>query len=293
VSWVDDLRDAMAAVDLMPATPLVIDGRIHRFDVRGERHLSRSGWYVIHADGRPAAAFGSWRTGERHTWSASEVPVTPVSRLALRAEKERRRSEQSAEHENAARRAASIWERTSDPDPQHQYLQAKHVFAHGLRQHRDLLVVPLRDVDGRLWSLQFISPTGEKRFLRGGRTRGLFFLIGKPSSRTWLCEGYATGASLHERFCEQVVCAMTAGNLLSVGEAIASAWGHDSLAIMGDDDWRTPGNPGATKARAAADALGCDWFLPEFPVERPTWATDFNDAARLSRQLACRREETA
>lgn len=289
MSWVDELRAEMAATGLLPAIPLVIDGHLHRFDVDGDRRGSRAGWYVVHSDGRPAAAFGSWRSGEQHTWSAhGDGPRSPLDdweREAIRAERERRRAVEQAAQETAARRAAEIWGRCLDVEPAHPYLRAKSVAAYGLRQYCDLLVVPLRDVRGRLWSLQFINPTGEKRFLRGGRVRGLFHAIGRPTPRTWLVEGYATGVSVHERFGERVVCALNASNLPAVGEAIAIAWRPPSVAIMADDDWRTPGNPGATKARKAADAIGCDWFLPEFPANRPDWATDFNDAARLAREV--------
>ncbi|HMM74881.1 MAG TPA: toprim domain-containing protein [Gammaproteobacteria bacterium] len=292
MSGLDGLLDVMAAARLPPPVPLVVDGKPHRFYVDGDRRGSKNGWYWIR-DGRfPSATFGSWRTGEHHRWSAFEDGQSPMGdsdREALRIERDRRRAEERAEeHEQqqrAARRAGEIWMACADPDPEHPYLIAKSVAAHGLRQYRDLLVVPLRDVRGRIWSLQFVSPTGEKRFLRGGRVRALFHAIGRATPRTWLVEGYATGVSVHERFGERVCCAMNAGNLLPAGRAIARIWSPPALAIMADDDWRTTGNPGATKAREAADALGCDWYLPEFPAERPDWATDFNDAAQLAREV--------
>lgn len=289
MSWVDELRDAMAEAGLLPAIPLVLDGKLRRFDVDGARRGSGAGWYVVHADGRPAAAFGSWRTGERFTWSAQgdgyRSSLDASERDAIRVERERRRAEERVAQDATARRAGDIWSRCLDVDPTHPYLRAKCVAAYGLRQYRNLLVVPLRDVRGRLRSLQFIHSAGEKRFLRGGRTRALFHVIGRATPRVWLAEGYATGVSVYERFGERVICAMNCGNLLPVGEAIAKSWQPPSLAIMADDDWRTPGNPGATKARQAADALGCDWYLPEFPTDRPEWATDFNDAARLARTV--------
>lgn len=288
MSGLDGLLDAMAAARLLPPSPLVPDGKPRRFHVEGDRRGTKNGWYRIR-DGRwPSASFGNWRTGERHRWSAfdGQSPTGDSDREAFRIERERRRAEEREAQELAAQRAGAIWDRCLDADSAHPYLQAKAVTAHGLRQYRDLLVVPLRDVRGRIWSLQFISPTGEKRFLRGGRVRALFHAIGRATPRVWLVEGYATGVSVHDRFGERVVAAMNAGNLLPAGQAIAKAWQPPALAIMADDDWQTPGNPGAAKARAAADVLGCDWYLPEFPADRPTWATDFNDAARLAQQVA-------
>jgi hypothetical protein len=54
----------------------------------------------------------------------------------------------------------------------------------------------MRDIDGRLWSLQTIAPDGGKLFLRGGKTKGMHHLIGGPV-RNWVyvCEGYGIGAT--------------------------------------------------------------------------------------------------
>jgi hypothetical protein len=42
------------------------------------------------------------------------------------------------------------------------------------RTYRGALVLPLRDADGNLHSLQFIGADGSKRFLSGGRVTGCF-----------------------------------------------------------------------------------------------------------------------
>ncbi len=50
---------------------------------------------------------------------------------------------------------------------------------------------------------------------------------------------------------------------------------------MADDDWQTDRNPGIRAATEVSEKLGCDWYQPEFPPDRPAWATDYNDAQRL------------
>jgi hypothetical protein len=57
--------------------------------------------------------------------------------------------------------------------------------------------VPIRDAAGELHSLQFIGASGTKRFLKGGRVVGLYFLIGVAGKVICIAEGYATGASIH------------------------------------------------------------------------------------------------
>lgn len=69
--------------------------------------------------------------------------------------------------------------RARPADPNHPYLVRKGVGAHGISQIRDVLLVPLRDpADGRIWSIQFISRSGEKLPLRGARKVGLSHILG-------------------------------------------------------------------------------------------------------------------
>ena len=61
-----------------------------------------------------------------------------------------------------------------------------------------LLILPVRDISGTLQSLQYIAPDGTKRFLMGGKVQeGHFIIPGKSEKPLVLCEGYATGASIH------------------------------------------------------------------------------------------------
>ncbi|MGE0483494.1 MAG: primase-helicase zinc-binding domain-containing protein [Gammaproteobacteria bacterium] len=183
----------------------------------------------------------------------------------------------------AADKAVALWAKATQPHPTHQYLRGKGIAADGIRQLRESLVVPVRDVQAKLWSLQFINPRGEKRFLRGGRTKGCFHVIGKRTPRVWLVEGYATGMSVHQDYGDCVVVAFCCENLLPVATAITEEWKSVELTVMADDDWNTPGNPGHAAAERVAERLGCAWHYPEFPPARPPWATDYNDAQRLWR----------
>jgi putative DNA primase/helicase len=54
-----------------------------------------------------------------------------------------------------------------------------------------------------------------------------------------------------------------------------------TLILCADDDVATDGNPGLTKARAAAVAVGGKLAIPIFAADRPEGATDFNDLAAL------------
>ena len=72
----------------------------------------------------------------------------------------------------AASKANAIWGSAVPECNGFPYLEAKRIGAHGARFWRDKLIVPVRDIDGALISLQFIDETGGKQFLTGGRTGG-------------------------------------------------------------------------------------------------------------------------
>ena len=140
--------------------------------------------------------------------------------------------------------------------------------------------MPLRDpTTNRLLNLQFIGEAGSKRFLTGGRVKGCCFLIGEPGDVLCIAEGFATGASVHEATGYAVAVAFDCGNLQSVAEAMRARFPNARIVIAADDDYQTAGNPGLTKAREAAAAIGGSVAVPDFGADRPDDAVDFNDLA--------------
>ena len=104
-----------------------------------------------------------------------------------------REAEESRRQADAAARAEAIWREAPACDD-HPYLNRKGVKPHGVRLSRGKLVVPVRDTEGKLHSLQFIGEDGGKKFLFGGRIKGGYFAIGKPGGVILIGEGYATCA---------------------------------------------------------------------------------------------------
>ena len=191
-------------------------------------------------------------------------------------------AEQRAKQAQAAEEAAQLWLK-SQPCQEHPYLTAKGVKAHGLRVHGGLLLVPLRDANGVLHSLQTIDRNGDKRFLSGGRVKGCYHSIGRPSGRIVVAEGYATASTIHEDAGSAVAVAFNGGNLLPVAKALRSKYPCIDLVIAADDDWQTPSNPGMTAATEAARAVGGLLAVPDFTgLQRGPKDTDFNDLRKLS-----------
>ncbi len=202
-----------------------------------------------------------------------------------------RDAEQAQRHQQASDTAAALWQAAS-PATTHEYLTRKGIKPHGVRFDGHSLVIPMRDSAGTLHSLQTIAPDGDKRFLPGGKVKGCYHAIGKPSGPDGtliVCEGYATGATAHEATGDPVAVAFNAGNLEAVAVALRAKYPKARLILAADDDSHTAGNPGITKATAAALAAGALLAVPDFGADRPDKATDFNDLHQSAGLDAVRR----
>lgn len=283
IQFRDALQETFGLLDWLP----VADGSIHRFRVPEDKPGTLNGWYVFYADGIASGAFGSWRDGSTRTWS-SRKPADPLEAqlITQRIERARmeRESEQARNQTAAADRAGRVWSDAEPASADHPYLTRKGIKPYRLRQAGDVLLVPLY-ADGLLMNLQRIMPDGTKRFLTGGRVKGCYSPIGRleHGKPLYICEGWATGASIHADTGHAVACAMNAGNLLEVGRQLQRQHPDSLLVIAGDDDRQTEaegkGNPGVEAASKAAAALGCAMVLPVFPPDAPLALSDFNDLA--------------
>lgn len=273
----EKLAATFGAMDWQP----IADGSIHRFHVPGDKAGTHNGWYVLFADGIVSGCFGSWKAGSSYTWS-SRKPANPLESqlIAQRiAQAKRQRDvEQYQRQQAAAQYARKLWCDARRADPGHPYLIAKGCRPYNLRQKGNVLLVPLT-LNGQLVNVQRIHPDGSKRFLSGGRVKGCYSPLGiiTADQPLYLCEGWATGATLHAETGHPVACAMNCGNLLEVGRHLQRRHPSAVLIFAADDDRQTEGNPGKTAATAAAAALGCGLILPPWPADAPMTLTDFND----------------
>ncbi len=284
------LRDSGLIVDALEmGTP-----KPRRVKVEGERE--RKGWYWLHEiqldDGRRAiiGSFGVWAGNENNAQKvklrdiklsdgqarAMKTRLAECQKQALVARKR--------EIERAAMRAAKAWGTKCLPidDPATcEYLVKRRIQPHGARATSGgTLVVPMQDATGQVWGLQFIGPAVRKKLKDvdkqywpfGMSQTGRFFMIGKPTGVILICEGFVTGAALHEETGHCTVVAFDANNLQPVAEAIHKRYRTARLLICADDDFATRGNPGVMAASEAALAVGGAWVAPRFPDDEPVRA---------------------
>lgn len=243
------------------------------------------GCIVRYHDHRQGDIYHTWKS-----WGSDTSRLSPEEYARRKAEIDRQNAER--EQAEAMRRAQRIaqqrqtWAASRPANPDHPYLVRKQVGAFGIRQHNNALLVPIRDVSGQLQAMQYIYPHkvetadgGQTDKIILGSKRGNFHHIGKPTTPTdtiYVCEGYATGATLHQLTGQCVVIALDAGNLSPVGQAIRTRYPHADLVFAADNDVGvTAGNidnPGVHYARQAA--LACNGYLLTPTTENKA---DFND----------------
>ena len=116
-------------------------------------------------------------------------------------------AERDQSHQKAATEAAAIWAAAA-PATEHPYSSRKQVKPTGLRTMDaakarsinaglspdltgKLLVIPMRNADGDLKSLQFITTDGTKRPVTGGSMKGMYHSIGRlPEGELCIAEGW-------------------------------------------------------------------------------------------------------
>lgn len=278
--------------------------------------------------------FEAKRGGWRQTSAHAERRNAEQQREFEARRQARRDADAKAEAERqaaAAERAARIW-KAAKPAAEHAYLSRKGVRAHGLRAgdwvkewtdettgeihsrtYPDALLLPIWSAPGRLASLQAIFPTrcigraprkGEadtrrdKDYLRDGRKEGCYLPVGAIAADTHtvlVCEGYATGATLHEATGLPVLVAFDAGNLAPVARMLRDKLPGARLVICADNDAftrradGTAWNPGMECAAAAAKDTAGIVAAPAFesPDGQPT---DWNDLAARQGMDAVRQQ---
>lgn len=130
---------------------------------------------------------------------------------------------------------------------------------------KGVFAVPLLDINGRLWNLQIIQPSGHKSFFPG-RKQGCFHIIGQIPAvgrfNVCMAEGYANGVCIHMALGCPVIIAFDSGNLLKVAKAFHDKYNNriNRFAICADDDKHLllegKKNVGMEKAQKAAEAVG-------------------------------------
>lgn len=310
----DDVVGQLTAAGLILKGPMQIGtAKLVRCPVNGDRE--KRGWYRLHelpldnGDTLIVGAFGVWRGddngAQKVTIRKDDKPsISPEQLAAIKArqaaDQKRAAAERQREAEAAAAKASGWWRKCSESGT-NAYLERKGLPAgrlYGARVSQSgNLVVPMQDGDGKTWGLQVIyadpavkaKKGRDKDFTPPGLAKkGHWHQIGSPvaGSIVLLCEGFATGASLHEATTLPVIVAFDAGNLMPVAQAVRKRYRGVRVLVCADDDYLSTPNTGIQSAQAVALAVDGAYVAPSFTVERSQdkarkGPTDFNDLHTL------------
>ncbi|WP_425117456.1 zincin-like metallopeptidase domain-containing protein [Burkholderia ambifaria] len=295
----------------------IMDGKKHRINLTGEKfkdggEKSGTGFYVGHLDGHPAGYIKNNRTGVEMKWKSKGYSLDPEQKAAMQAEAAAklaaRAEQQQREHERAAQR---VGKQMADlvpvvtPTP---YLEVKGITPQpGVYTDRDgqKTYIPAIDADGKQWTMQYIQEDGTKRFAKESRKEACFHPIGgldaiAAAPAIVIGEGYATAAQVSQALGYGTVAAFDSGNLEAVAKALHDKYPDKPIVIAGDDDRHvelTQGtNPGKSKAKEAAQAVGGTAFFPIFAAGENSYPKDLppvTPQAYRAHQQASERLEAA
>ena len=291
----------------------ILDGKVQRFKV-DKKDAKMSGWYCgfqnFSNSGQKffVVRAGNFKTQEIEQYQSDGVQLDKFDRENIKKQiaeaTKKAEDERAAVAEQVSKDSATEFDKMETAQLSDYHVRKGLTDLHGARtfvdQYGRHAVVPMRDIDGKLWSYQKIQPDGGKFYKSGGKKQGTFHAIGDllKSDLILICEGFATGASIFEATKVPTVCTFDSGNLPIVAGILKERFPEKSFKVCGDDDifkFKPDGSPlnsGREKAlEAASRCLGTAIF-PKF-ADLATRPTDFNDLANLEGLQEVERQITA
>ena len=185
-----------------------MDGKRHRLATEKDKRGEAAIFYRAYLDGVPNGYAENNRTKEVRRWKARDQGLSEEqkSELLAKAEKkryERRRQERERFEATADRLNGELRSLPSGVEKT-AYHEAKGIEPlPGVPMRNGDLLVAGYDVEGKLWTIQYIKEDGTKRFAKDSRKYGCFHVVGAANAAEGLpklgnslviaiAEGYAT-----------------------------------------------------------------------------------------------------
>lgn len=229
---------------------IIADDKRRRYRLESDKARELNGSYVLRIDddGFAVGFARSWKAGsEPLSWNVrSSRKATEEEKAAwkqkLADDRARREAEEAELRRTAAEQSVRMWSEAME-DGTHPYVERKGLSGlHGARVWLDTkrgetaLLVPCVRADGQMVGMQKIYADGEKLFVYGGEKQGCWFTITGDPDRVAICEGFATGAAVHEATGATVVVAFDAGNLKAVASEVLRVYGVGRVVFAADND---------------------------------------------------------
>ena len=294
---------AKLGVEPYDESELILDGELHRFRLRDDKPSEKSGAILIHTDGRPAGFVQDWRKGTKEYWKYDISGLDDEQQKYFNSEEYKKKSEEQqrkarekreAKHLKAVEAARRLWKRLEFAPEQHSYSARKHIpcFTEECLRYNPntkCLAVPLKNIDGKLISIQWIPEEGHKTFFMDAATEGAFWSVWLDNlDKTYngailLGEGFATMAKVFELTKTPCVAAMSCYALERTARQLREKFPEAKIIITADNDWETErkhgSNPGLLHANNAANSKLADGVVNPVFTEADAGLSDWDDYA--------------
>lgn len=303
----DDIRrqffDFMLSLGIQPhdENDIKFDGELHRYRIHDDKKGHTSGAYLVHIDGWPAGYVQDWRTDIKENWryqpsnlSDEQHSYFNSEEFKKKTDEEHRKAEEfrRKEREKRSEAAQKLFDRLEQAPEDFPYFLRKGIkpYSIALNPETNCLAVPLRDISGRLLSIQWINQDGQKRFFEGAELKGAFFSIDLFSidkdyaGVILLGEGPATMLKVYNLSGYPAVAAMSCHRLEEIAGIIHNNFPDAKIIITADNDHKTEKkrgkNPGLFYAQGVVKKnLAVDVIYPEFQEDEH--GSDWDDFAIL------------
>ena len=252
-------KEPLNAQGLMVDTP-IMNGKIQRCQTIDDKAGEKSGAYKGFLDGYPAGYIQNFKTGYKANWKfqlsnqAKQTTIINQNKKVFyenTTEKERLLNLQL----KTALRLEKEFKEAKTLEESHPYLLKK-----GLNELYNIkikidnfqnILIPLKDENGKIWSLQRISKDGkkiigviknkeekEKNIEYSARKKGCFYTQ-KPlqeQDEFLLCEGFATAMTIQKALNKTTIMAVDAANMIDVAKKLNEKYPNKKITIFADND---------------------------------------------------------
>ena len=315
LSVVEQFKNNMRAEGIYITTPIFVTDTFRRAHIAGDKPSKKNFSYWLKDLGDYAYGYGEdHKRNIKVPWhSKKHSDLSPSERKdfeeEIRKSQEQLNAKKEVLWEKTAKYAEKLWSQGSPilPGQTHPYLVKKGLtiedflrngYQEKVIQQLEMEICKLRintNIDvangkclgwlmipltnqGKIWSIEFLGPEGEKYFLYQGKKQGNYRILGNPldiplekCNKIGIAEGYASALSAYLAFGHPVISCCDAGNLLNVcsSDFISNLNKIIEITIFGDDDkWPNKegiiNNTGRQKATEAARILNCRIIFPMF-----------------------------
>lgn len=254
---------------------ITLNGVIHRYCKDGTSKHDE--WYTGQIFGdKFYCTYGSYTESTKYrynSWGDNTV-LSEEEKRSMEELQEKAQIEILEQHKKSAEEAKKIWE-AADICVNHPYLEKKQAKSYGLKISDGMLIIPLYDFNENLTSIQKINPVGKKRFLPGSKTKGCYFVIGslQGSASAYFCEGYATGATIHQMTGIPVIVCFSAGQIIPIAIGLRDKYPLVNFYLAAE-----LGDAGKKVSNDWQSIMDGSIFTPSFPEKLiAEGKTDFND----------------